>query len=244
MAPIAAPPAASESTAQVGAPIPPAGEPAGTCTLFPQAVEGPFYFDPDLVRADITQNRPGLPLRLKLRVIAAGPCKPIANARVDVWHADATGFYSGYAGQGTNRDISTKGETYLRGTQITDADGFVTFQTIYPGWYPGRTPHIHVKVFLDDNTLVTGQMYFPDDVSAKVYATNAPYADRPKADTTNANDFIFKTGQREGGGIVLAMSQEDAGMVAGLVIAVDTSGKAARAAHGGIGGFSRRWLGR
>ena len=134
-----------------------ATQPPGVCTLLPQAVEGPYYFDPRLVRADITEGRPGLAMQLKLQVIENGPCKPIANARIDVWHADAGGIYSGYAGQGDNRDTSTEGQAYLRGTQLTDADGNVTFKTVFPGWYPGRTPHIHVKVFLDEKTLLTGQ---------------------------------------------------------------------------------------
>ena len=165
-----------------------AAQTPGVCVLFPQAVEGPFYFDPKLVRADITEGRPGAPVRLALRVIESGACAPIANARVDVWHADASGVYSGYDGQGANRDVSTKGTTYLRGTQITDADGRVMFTTVYPGWYPGRTPHIHVKVFLDAASLVTGQVYFPDDVSMQIYSEREPYKARHIADTTNASD--------------------------------------------------------
>ncbi|MFN0219110.1 MAG: intradiol ring-cleavage dioxygenase [Hyphomicrobium sp.] len=221
---------------------PPSREPPGACTLLPQAVEGPFYFDPKLVRADIAEDRPGAPVTLALRVIAVGSCAPLANARVEVWHADATGFYSGYDRQGERGDVSTKGATFLRGAQITDADGRVTFRTIYPGWYPGRTPHIHVKAFLDAKTLVTGQIYFPDDVSAKIYATREPYKARSGADTTNASDFIFREGQREGGGIVMAVAEEGADIVASLVIAVDQSGAATREG-GGFGGFIRRMLG-
>lgn len=200
----------------------------GSCRLFPQAVEGPFYFDPKLVRADMAEGRPGLPLELTLKVIDAATCQPIANARVDVWHCDARGVYSGYAGQGEKRDISEKGSTYLRATQISGGDGAVRFRTIYPGWYPGRTPHIHVKVFLDATTVATAQVYFPDAVSANVYASNAPYSARPRPDTTNAADGIYRDGEREGGGTVLAMSEAAGGMVGALLIAVDRSGKAAR----------------
>lgn len=235
----------SGSTATEAQPAakPPAAEPPGACTLTPQAVEGPFYFDPKLVRTDIADDRPGAPIKLALRVIEAGPCTPIANARVDIWHADASGWYSGYDRQGDGGAHSTTGQTFLRGTQITNTDGAVTFQTIYPGWYPGRTPHIHVKVFLDATTLVTGQVYFPDELSTKIYATREPYNARPKADTTNASDFIFREGEREGGGIVMAIEGAGADIVASLVIAVDKSGAAAREGAG-LGGFMRRMLGR
>lgn len=233
--------APSRANAAESADNPPAAEPIGACTLTPQAVEGPFYFDPKLVRSDIAEDRPGAPVRLLLRIIESGSCAPLANARVDVWHADASGWYSGYDAQGEGGAVSTKGKTYLRGAQITDADGRVAFRTVYPGWYPGRTPHIHVKAFLDSKSLVTGQIYFPDEMSAKIYATREPYNARGGADTTNANDFIFREGQREGGGIVLAVAEDSADIVASLVIAVDKSGGAAR---DGSGGMIRRWLGK
>jgi len=83
-------------------------------------------------------------------------------------------------------DGSSEGETFLRGTQFTDADGAVCFTTIYPGWYPGRTPHIHFKVILDDKDLVTGQLYFPDTISERIYATVSPYRER-KAERVTFN---------------------------------------------------------
>ena len=230
----------AEETAPSAAPAP-ATQPVGACTLLPQAVEGPFYFDPKLVRADIAEDRPGAPVQLELRIIESGPCTPISNVRVDIWHADAAGAYSGYDRQGDRGDVSTKGNTFLRGTQIANDDGRVTFRTVYPGWYPGRTPHIHVKVFLDQTTLVTGQIYFPDTLSEKIYTTRAPYNVRSHADTTNATDFLFREGEKEGGGIVLAIAEEADRIVASLVIAVDRTGAAAR---GGVGGLLRRMIGR
>jgi protocatechuate 3,4-dioxygenase beta subunit len=217
-----------------------ATQPDGACTLFPEAVEGPFYFDPKLVRQDITEGRSGAAMDLVLQVIEAGPCKPITNARVDVWHTDARGVYSGYDRQGDQGNQSTEGKTFLRGTQITDANGRVTFQTIVPGWYPGRTPHVHVKVFLDEKTAATGQVYFPDDLIARVYKGSAPYTARPEADTTNATDFIFRSSAREGGGIVLAVAETPERLTASLVIAVDKSGRLERRTEG-WGGWLKSW---
>lgn len=214
------------ASASAQTPLKPGEQAQGTCTLFPQATEGPYYFDPKLVRSDVSEGRPGLPLRLVLTVIESGPCTPIRNARVDIWHADAGGVYSGYAGQGDKGNVSTRSQTFLRGTQMTDDAGAATFRSVFPGWYPGRTPHIHVKVFLDTKTLVTGQVYFADDLSARIYREHAHYNKRPVADTTNKSDGLFRSGAREGGGIVLAATQEPDLLVASLLIAVDRSGAA------------------
>lgn len=222
---------ASANMAKAGA-APAASNPDGVCVLFPHSVEGPYYIDPKLVRSDITAGRPGLAVEMRLRVIELGSCKPMANTRVDVWHADAGGVYSGYANQGDARNVSSKGEAYLRGTQITDVEGFATFRTVYPGWYPGRTPHIHVKVFLDSTTVLTGQIYFPDTVSAGIYRTHPAYVARPVADTSNTADFLFKSGGKDGGGTVLTIDEGREPLLASLVIAVDRSGEAARKAGG------------
>jgi protocatechuate 3,4-dioxygenase beta subunit len=131
---------AKEQAAQSGAKV---------CVLTPEAVEGPFYFDAKLVRSDITEGKEGSPLVLTLQIVEAKDCAAIPEARVDIWHADGLGLYSGYADQDSG---SAEGETFLRGTQLTGADGEVRFNTIYPGWYPGRTPHIHFKAFVESAT--------------------------------------------------------------------------------------------
>ena len=86
----------------------------GVCALTPETTEGPFYFDPELERADITEGRDGIPLSVRLQVVDQN-CRPIEKARVDIWHCDAKGHYSGYPGQGDGRDVDTTGEKFLRG---------------------------------------------------------------------------------------------------------------------------------
>jgi protocatechuate 3,4-dioxygenase beta subunit len=159
------------------------------CFLTPQSIEGPYYLDPRLVRAEIAEDRPGVSLRVDLRVIEGDTCEPSAGARVDIWHADAQGIYSGYEGQGDKQTLSTVGRKFLRGTQFTDGKGAVGFKTIYPGWYTGRATHIHFKVFLHDRNVLTGQMYFPDAVNEFIYANIPASAGRlgPRA-VVNAND--------------------------------------------------------
>ena len=156
------------------------------CVLTPEQTEGPYYVAGERVRRNITEGRPGTPLALQLAVVNVSTCKPIKGAAVDIWHCDASGIYSGVSG-------STG--TFMRGIQRTNANGIATFRTVYPGWYMGRTVHIHVKVHVRGNVVHTGQLYFPDTLTDAVYR-RAPYSSRPSRDTRNANDSVFRNGGR------------------------------------------------
>jgi protocatechuate 3,4-dioxygenase beta subunit len=165
---------------------------SSSCTLTRELTEGPYYFDVDAIRSDIREDREGTPLRLALRVQEADSCEPIPNAVVDIWHCDAGGLYSGFesASQGGPGGGRTDEETYLRGAQVTNDRGVVEFRTVYPGWYRGRTVHIHVKVHLDRSTLLTSQLFFDEDVTSAVYSAQ-PYASHSGRDTFNDDDVIF-----------------------------------------------------
>jgi protocatechuate 3,4-dioxygenase beta subunit len=151
------------------------------CILSKEATEGPYWVAIHLTRRNITEGRTGMPLRLRLKVLDASTCKPIKGANVELWHADAGGVYSAVQG-------NTK--TFLRGHQVSDANGVVIFDTIYPGWYSGRTPHIHVKVHVGSSYVYTGQLFFADTISSRVYRTKR-YRSRGQADTTNGADSIY-----------------------------------------------------
>jgi protocatechuate 3,4-dioxygenase beta subunit len=175
---------------------------AAACVLTPEVTEGPYYIANHLLRRNITEGQAGLPLTLKLLIQNATTCKPIANANVEIWHANALGVYSGYGsgsspggggggGGGGGHATPTDKLTFLRGHQIADADGRVTFQTIYPGWYRGRAPHIHLKVHVGGSVVHTGQLFFADATSDAVYRT-AHYKSHGQPDTTDASDSIYK----------------------------------------------------
>jgi len=201
---------------------------ADVCVLVPEVTEGPYYFDPTLVRADITDGKEGLPLTVRLQVVDSA-CNPLENARVDIWHCDAAGLYSGYANQ--TGGIDTTGQTFLRGTQFTDATGLVTFASIYPGWYQGRTTHIHFKVFLDETNVLTGQIFFPEDLNDTVYATVPAYARSTSRNVLNANDGIAR---QAGAASVATVAQETTHYVAALIVGVDPAAISTNA--GGFGG--------
>lgn len=201
---------------------------AGTCTLTPQTIAGPTWFDAAAVRSDIRDGRPGVPLDLAFRVEHAAGCTPIPNAVVDLWQCDALGVYSGFAGAepgqggsaggkdryGDAEARATDADRWLRGTQVTDPTGVVTFSSIYPGWYPTRTAHLHLKVHLDNATALTTQLFFDDAVSDAVYAANAPYDQHTGRDTTNARDAFFKPAAQ------LHLAQNGPGWLGAIVLAV------------------------
>ena len=162
-----------------------------TCEATPRQTEGPYYFDAGKVRRDITEGKPGIPLSVRLRLVETGSCEPIPGAAVDIWHTDAEGRYSGYRRQGDD-GADTTGETFLRGTQFTDADGLVEFETLYPGWYRNRTVHIHFKAYTDDEHLLTSQLYFPGVITAAVSAI-PPYSLRNSPGNNNESDDILMT---------------------------------------------------
>src|SRR5438445_10645937 len=166
----------------------PAGVASGavTCVLTPEQTEGRYYIANEHVRRNITEGRPGTPLTLRAFGVDASTCKAIKGAAVDIWHADAGGVYSGF-GQGAGN------RTFMRGIQRTNAKGLALFRTVYPGWYQGRTVHIHVKVHLGGTVVHTGQLYFPDAVTDAAYRA-APYSTRPNRDVRNASDAIFRNG--------------------------------------------------
>lgn len=204
---------------------------ADVCVLTPEVTEGPYYFDPALERADITEGtQTGVPTTVKLQVVDSA-CKPIEGARVDIWHCNAVGLYSGYASQ--TGGVDTTGETFLRGTLFASAGGIVEFQTIYPGWYAGRTTHIHFKVFLDERTVLTGQIFFPDALSQFIYQNVPPYIDHGSdRDVLNANDNIAAQATRASFAYVKEL---EANYLVAMIIGVDPNAESTAGLGGGGG---------
>jgi len=192
----------------------------GTCVLLPESTAGPFPLDEQFDRRDITEGVPGHPLRLGFRVVDDA-CRPVAGATVEVWHTDATGDYSAVRDGGGGKD-DAEGTTFCRGTQTAGEDGIVEFSSVYPGWYPGRTPHIHVRVGAAGEVVFTGQVYFDDAYTAGVFA-DAPYAEFGLPNTTNAEDGIAGDPATDGTllALVAAETSAGAGTLALLNLGVD-----------------------
>jgi len=160
------------------------------CTLTPEQTEGPYFiFDGVPQRADIKEDRQGLPLRVELVIQNTDTCAPVEGLMVHLWTADAVGDYSGFA--------PIQDRHFLRGYQVTDDNGAVYFDSIFPGWYTGRCTHVHIETFLppelggNNQTLHTTQGYFPDEIVLSL-RDKSPYIDNRNAVLLNSQDGIYR----------------------------------------------------
>jgi protocatechuate 3,4-dioxygenase beta subunit len=189
---------------------------ANTCVAAREETQGPYWFDVDSIRSDLREDRPGTPLLLAVRAHGLSRCTngsaptAIPNSVVEIWHCDAGGVYSGFEsastggpGGGSSGGTSdgsysvgdaeadpTDDGTYLRGAQVADRNGVVQFTTIYPGWYRGRTVHVHLRLHVDRKTVMTTQLYFDEAVNDAVFATS-PYDQHTGRETRNEDDSIY-----------------------------------------------------
>jgi protocatechuate 3,4-dioxygenase beta subunit len=194
----------------------------GTCSLMPEMTAGPFPLDEQFDRRDVSEGYPGQPMRLGLRVLDQS-CTPVPGVTVEIWHTDASGDYSAFSDNGGGKDESS-GTTFMRGTQTADANGIVEFLTIYPGWYSGRAVHIHLRVHIEERPVLTSQMFFDEEYTASVYASE-PYAEFGLPDTSNQSDGI--AGDPDGEGTLLhtsvAETSKGPGTLALLNVGIDLS---------------------
>ena len=201
---------------------------AGTCALTPEQEAGPFYLPAEHLRSAIAEGKTGVPLTVRLRMLDVTSCRPIKGAAIDIWQCDALGTYSGYASEtgrpggdppprshgqppdfppgapSVNGNVGpppatpTNALTYLRGTQITDRDGLVRFTTIFPGFYPGRVNHIHLKAHAgiatpahgDTRIVHTGQIFFPESLASEI-SKREPYVQQRIERTALQDDHVF-----------------------------------------------------
>lgn len=200
---------------------------AASCPVLAGAqTEGPYWVEENLNRSDIRVDpsdgsvRPGTLLNLAINIqdVTSSGCMPLAGARVDLWHCDALGSYSDEAVQ------SSSGKKYLRGYQVTDDNGLVQFTTIYPGWYSGRTVHIHVRIRTYSGTTKIGefvaQLFFDDTITDTVFSAQAPYNTRRTRDTRNTNDMVI-TGTNNGAVLFVNLTQTSTGYSGAASIGVN-----------------------
>jgi len=150
---------------------------SGSCTVTPTETEGPFPYasgeiNNPLNRTDITGGQTGIPISYTFLVVNTNnSCAVVSDVRVDIWHCNKDGYYSGYANQpGILGTESYVGETWLRGYEVTNSYGIVTFTSIYPGWYSPRATHIHLEIYIDSVLKKTTQLAFPESISNVVQA--------------------------------------------------------------------------
>ncbi|KPI32246.1 intradiol ring-cleavage dioxygenase [Streptomyces sp. NPDC048253] len=204
---------------------------AAVCTLTKEMTEGPYYLDGQYVRADITEGKAGIPLKLTLTVVDDDTCVPLSNALVEIWHCDALGEYSGFVGNNGHNEPDSG--TFLRGGVLTNSSGVANITTVYPGWYRGRCIHIHIKVhtnvtltsdgsFTGGQELHTGQLFFNETITTAV-ARISPYSTNTVTRTTLAQDSIYDEGGAASGLLTLTAlgSSTSAGYAGTLTLGVE-----------------------
>jgi protocatechuate 3,4-dioxygenase beta subunit len=159
------------------------------CTLTCTATLGPCFANVNLVRRDITSGITGLPMRMGFRIVNADTCLPIQGATLEIWHTNKDGNYSALSGVCSN-DSTTLTQNFGRGIQTSDVNGWLYFDSIYPGWYSGRVTHLHATVKIGTTAIATTQFVFADKVSETIYRNHPLYINRPNRDRTNANDNV------------------------------------------------------
>jgi protocatechuate 3,4-dioxygenase beta subunit len=236
------------------------------CMLSSEQMEGPYYIDGQMVRRNITEGKPGIPLRLRITLLDAKKCTPLENAALDLWHCDALGIYSGFVknsmeagpggpppggfgldsgppprGPGPGGPRPTDKETFLRGTQVSNASGVVEFDTIYPGWYMGRDIHIHLKVHTGGHVSHTGQLFFDEGITDAI-AKLKPYQNHQVRRTRHQEDMVFN-GQHGAEGLVqLAQVSKRSitdGFTASVILGVDPTATPEPTGFGPSRGFGR-----
>ncbi|MFM2306991.1 MAG: hypothetical protein RLZZ367_1660 [Bacteroidota bacterium] len=168
---------------------------AGSCVIIPTETAGPFPLDltanTTFFRQDVREDRAGVQLNVKMKILGDSNCAALPNVRVNIWHCDKDGSYSGYD---NSMNPGQAGLTYLRGYQMTDANGEVEFVTIFPGWYSGRICHIHFQVYVSSVYAAISQMSFDIATKNAIYAANSSVYTKGADPMTFASDNIFSDG--------------------------------------------------
>jgi protocatechuate 3,4-dioxygenase beta subunit len=195
-----------------------------SCALLCQTTAGPCT-STTIERQDVSEGLAGVPVRLALKLVTADGCEPVAGAFVEIWHTQRTGVYSGLTPSMicNGDDPRAAAQLYFRGSQTTDAEGRVDFDTCYPGWYPGRAIHIHVRVILNGDEHLVSQLFFDDGLIAEIFVSHPDYAEFGAPNTNNQTDGVIAGVRDKSPYILDSARMPDGAMLASKVIAIRSS---------------------
>lgn len=205
-----------------------------SCKSTHRLTQGPYLLPDSPMRSDVREGTPGVPLKLKLKIINNIWCTPLSDCYVDIWHSDALGLYSGVENivfdtetlAITNEPmIDMRGKQHLRGHQVTDEQGVVEFLTVYPGWYLPRLAHIHVRTVWRGvgSTAMDTQLYLPAEVEQAVYQTE-PYAGRGPNPIDIERDIVMKGDVAATESLTVMLEKDGDGYIGEFTIAADSLG--------------------
>ena len=193
------------------------------CPLICETTAGPCTTATTPEREDVSEGFPGLPVRLSLLVVDADTCAPVAGVKVEIWHTQRTGVYSGVTPSPQQCFLDDPGAAkfnYFRGLRTAGADGRVAFDTCFPGWYSGRAIHIHFRVIRDGEVYATSQLFFADALNAEIFAAHPEYSEFGQPDVNNNSDGIFGDQADKSSYLLDTARMPDGAMLASKVIAI------------------------
>jgi protocatechuate 3,4-dioxygenase beta subunit len=219
--------------------------PGSTCTSTCILTQGPCWAPSAPVRRDISEGEPGIPLRLMLRILDADGCTPVNGAEVEIWYCNIEGQYSAEDAQSpgfcTGNDAAALAGYFFRGRAIADVAGKVTFDGCFPGWYPGRSIHIHLLVrpaasageATTTNAVAISQIFFPEALTAEIFETVSGYVEQRQPDTSFADDNVLTSVEDITPYVVAYERMSDGAMLAWKDIVISSSQSCG---SGGVGG--------
>jgi protocatechuate 3,4-dioxygenase beta subunit len=208
-------------------------QPSTQCFTTRQVTPGPFILPTSPLRSDIREGLPGVPITLNIRIIDDLWCQPASDVTVDVWQCDAIGRYSGAQNLTFDPDslqvvgvgLDLRDQQFLRGHQVSDSNGMVSFTTVFPGWYVPRLPHIHVTATWKNVpwTRLSTQLFFPEDIQRAVFESPS-YVDRGPSPIDASRDIVIKGEQSRLDALTVDMAKDGEGFVANFEIATAALG--------------------
>ena len=194
-----------------------------TCAVLNMTTAGPCTTASTIVRQDVSEGYTGLPVRLALKLVSKTGCTPVAGATIEIWHTKLNGVYSGVTPNpqmcyGSESSAATK--MFMRGSQVTDANGEVAFHTCFPGWYRGRAIHIHFRVYVNGTVTETSQLFFNEALTAQIFANHAEYKGFGQPDTSLASDNIIGSVSNKAPYMLDTALMTDGAMLASKVLAI------------------------
>ena len=182
--------------------------------ITPPVPEGPFYKNEQLNRINITENQKGIPIDYIFKVEDKN-CKPILGAIIDIWQCNSEGHYSDF------KQEHTDSEKWLRGYQQTNAHGMCRFTAVFPGWYEGRITHLHVKVVIDKEDVLTTNCFFPKEIENEVYSSPLyPKGINPITISGDAELRVDKNTKRHDALVMQVEKDNNGKLIASYTIAV------------------------
>jgi protocatechuate 3,4-dioxygenase beta subunit len=194
-----------------------------SCATLQMLTAGPCTTAATMDRQDVSEGQLGLPVRLMLKIVSKTGCNPVGLARVEIWHTNKSGVYSGVTPNPQlcyGADPSAASKNFFRGSRTTAGDGIVKFDTCFPGWYPGRAIHIHLRIYNGATLSEVSQLFFPEATTTAIFASHPDYKSFGQPNTSLSRDSVAGAIADKSAYIVDVARMADGAMLASKIVSI------------------------